>query len=342
MESRIVEDRNPELEESFSFSSYDFNSSSSFVFFSDNEDIDDNSDDDGGGGRDSYIEIALEPANIHQKNKYDNDEEEAMELRISFSSSIPLPDQETNTAELCESVASSASSSSSSFTFTSSFTESQRNTEAESKQPSDCTKQEKTIKSKVHKTFSSSFRIYSPEIDVGDSSADTARLNLVPASRKNVPKIATTTMSSTGMLMNFFVKLRVSKLKTLLASFLKASQTNSGRHKGKKPEETFRTNYRNLINPIDKGSAAAERKQGNGEKSRMLELNLDAIKEYVLEAMSITSLGRRDRRTKSCPVSTKSSPIHLRSMSESNKMSATENSIQAAIAHCKRSLGPNI
>ncbi|KAJ6739763.1 hypothetical protein OIU74_004514 [Salix koriyanagi] len=109
--------RDRELEESFSFSScYDFNSSSFQSIFSDE------SDDE------SYIEIALEPSNIQQKNcggDIDNWSDEEMELRISFSSSVPFQEPSTPTSSIeYESAAtlskspSSSSSSSSSTTFT--------------------------------------------------------------------------------------------------------------------------------------------------------------------------------------------------------------------------------
>lgn len=138
----------------------------------------------------------------------------------------------------------------------------------------------------------------------------------------------------------------------MLASFMKPSQVNSSLgkrsgHKGKSVDETLRT----PIKPFDKllvqrdqarrsSNANPNNLFRNGERSRVLEVNLDAIKG-VLEAISI-SFGRKDKKTKCCPNSIKSSPIHQRFPSENYKMAATDNSIQAAIAHCKRSFDPNL
>ncbi|KAJ6708498.1 hypothetical protein OIU85_028734 [Salix viminalis] len=107
--------RDRELEESFSFSScYDFNSSSFQSIFSDE------SDDE------SYIEIALEPSNIQQKSyggDIDNWSDEEMELRVSFSSSVPFQEPSTPASsidqyESAATMSKSPSSSSSTTTFT--------------------------------------------------------------------------------------------------------------------------------------------------------------------------------------------------------------------------------
>lgn len=74
MENSILS-RDSELEESFSFSCYDFNTAVSF--FSEEEDC--GNDDD-----ESYIEIALD-TDDHKDGKHD-EEADAFELRISYSS----------------------------------------------------------------------------------------------------------------------------------------------------------------------------------------------------------------------------------------------------------------
>ncbi|PON47742.1 hypothetical protein PanWU01x14_242090 [Parasponia andersonii] len=75
--------------------------------------------------------------------------------------------------------------------------------------------------------------------------------------------------------------------------------------------------------------------------SRALDVNLGAVRG-VLEAVNMTSSthSRTNRKTGSCPSSVKSSPMHQGfATDDSGKFFARENSIQAAIAHCKSSLG---
>ncbi|KAJ9179705.1 hypothetical protein P3X46_008040 [Hevea brasiliensis] len=351
MESKTFESRDPKLEDSFSFSScYDFNSSSSLTILSDNDQTDDDDED-------SFIEISLDPAHLGDgdlgggRGVEDCDDDEMEHLR-SFSSGVFLP-TETKTSELCESVTSCtsslSSSSSSVYTFSSSSTEeeSQRNSQVESKLCN--SRMQKTIRSKVLfpavnrfvNTFTSSFR-ESSEIDQGDGRLpDANQLDLAASSTSKPSKITTTTITiNNGAMMNFFTIFRALKVRTLLASFLKASKAKSTNDKGKIREKTMIWSYnQSLTKPtMDKGSM--ETKQG--KRSRVLELNLDSIRR-VLEAMNIRNIGRRERRTKSCPGSTKSSPIHQRFPSENytSSSAATDNNIQAAIAHCKRSFGPD-
>jgi hypothetical protein len=154
-----------------------------------------------------------------------------------------------------------------------------------------------------------------------------------------------TAMNSSGIVMKFLVKFRTLRIRTLLASFMKSRQEINF-PRGKKNIGAYQT----LIKPFDKwlvrkgqgSSSNSNNPFGNGDRSRVMEKNLDAIRG-VLEAMS-TSVGGKDRKSKSCPSSTKSSPTHLgfSSGDQNHKICAQDNSIQAAIAHCKRSFGPNI
>lgn len=80
-----------------------------------------------------------------------------------------------------------------------------------------------------------------------------------------------------------------------------------------------------------------------GENSRLLVMIFDSITRMV-EAVSKNIIGARGKtklQSKSCPGSIKSSPIHQegRSVSSENKIYARDNSVQAAIAHCKQSFG---
>lgn len=147
-------------------------------------------------------------------------------------------------------------------------------------------------------------------------------------------------------IMKLFIKFRAMKVRTLLATFMKSRQVvsspGSSDHKKKKSKER-------LVKPIDKWLIQRNQEQGDniikdnekslpiGEKyPRVLEINLDKIKGAV-EAISM-GVGRKNRQTRSCPTSIKSSPLHSGFPSET-KLYSRETSIQAAIAHCKRSFG---
>ncbi|KAF2306580.1 hypothetical protein GH714_019581 [Hevea brasiliensis] len=236
METKSIECRDPELEQSFSFSGCcDFKSSSSLAIFSDinqSEDDDDN---------ESYIEIVLEPSRVGfdgggGSREEEDDCDDEMELRISLSSGVLLP-VETKTSDLYKSVNSCASSlsssSSSAFTFSSSSTG-----------------------QKV-----SGINRESSEIGLGDGRPpDANRLDFLASSNSTrKPSKITTTKINSGMMMKFFIKFRALKLGTLLASFLKASQAKSSTDKVKTREESTLWTYNQSL--MDKGSLQ-ERKQG--------------------------------------------------------------------------------
>ncbi|KAI9380720.1 hypothetical protein POPTR_016G141900v4 [Populus trichocarpa] len=339
--------RDQELEESFSFSScYDFNSSSFQSIFSDE------SDDE------SYIEIALEQKNYH--GDIDDWADEEMELRISFSSSVPFQEPSTTTTSIeNESAATmskspSASSTTTTFTMNSSSPSKegdQWDTQMGSKASNSNCRIQKTIKRKaqfpkVHgflNMLKPSLTVSSEASDENGRPASSNHLELVrPSTMKGSKETA---MNSSGIVMKFLVKFRTLRIRTLLASFMKSRQEINF-PRGKKNIGAYQT----LIKPFDKwlvrkgqgSSSNSNNPFGNGDRSRVMEKNLDAIRG-VLEAMS-TSVGGKDRKSKSCPSSTKSSPTHLgfSSGDQNHKICAQDNSIQAAIAHCKRSFGPNI
>ncbi|XP_030500401.2 uncharacterized protein LOC115715871 [Cannabis sativa] len=78
--------------------------------------------------------------------------------------------------------------------------------------------------------------------------------------------------------------------------------------------------------------------------SRAMDVNMGALKG-VLGAVNMTRSGHNNsrssnRKTSSCPSSLKSSPMHgFPSSDDNRKFFSAENSVQAAIAHCKSSLG---
>lgn len=339
-----ITDRDPELEESFSFSGcYDFNSSFQSIFF-------DESDDE------SYIEIALEPSqkNGHGGINYWADEE--MELRISFSSSVPFQELSTKKISNEHESAATMSSSPSSTTFTMSSSSpsmesGQRDAQMGSKaSPSTCRAQ-KAIKRKVQFPKVNSFlHMLKPSLTVSSEADDG---NGRPATNNHLALVSSSTMkgskatamSSNGIVMKFLIKFRTLKIRTLLASFMKSCQ---GMNSPPEPRNTG--THQKLTNPFDKWFAQASSSSnvysnnlfGDGERSGVLEMKMDTVRGVVETMSSSSSIGREDRKFRSCPNPTKSSPVHqeLSSDDQNHKICAKDNSIQAAIAHCKRSLGP--
>ncbi|KAJ6395155.1 hypothetical protein OIU77_020421 [Salix suchowensis] len=336
--------RDRELEESFSFSScYDFNSSSFQSIFSDE------SDDE------SYIEIALDPSNIQQKNyggDIDNWSDEEMELRISFSSSVPFQEPSTPASSIeYESAATLSKSPSSSSSSTTTFTmnssspskeSGQWDTQMGSEASNSTCRIQKANKRKVPKVNSflimlnPSLTVPSEANDENGRPANNNQLELVRTRTKGSRETAT---NSSGIMTRFLVKFQTLKIRTLLASVMKSCQETSF------PREKKNIGtYQKLMKPFDKwlvrkgqGSRSSSNKPfGNGEKSGVVEKN-------VVDAMS-TPVGGKDGKSTSCPTSTKSSPTHqaFSGGDQDHKICAKDNSIQAAIAHCKRSFVPNI
>ncbi|KAJ6403478.1 hypothetical protein OIU84_015394 [Salix udensis] len=339
--------RDRELEESFSFSScYDFNSSSFQSIFSDE------SDDE------SYIEIALEPSNIQQKNyggDIDNWSDEEMELRISFSSSVPFQEPSTPASsidqyESAATMSKSPSSSSSTTTFTMNYSSSpskesgQWDTQMGSEASNSTCRIQKANKRKVQFPKVNSFLIMlNPSLTVSSEAndengrpANNNQLELVRTRTKGSKETAT---NSSGIMTRFLVKFQTLKIRTLLASVMKSCQETSFPR-----EKKNMGTYQKLMKPFDKwlvrkgqdSSSSSNKPFGNGERSGVAEKNVDAMS---------TPVGGKDGKSTSCrPTSTKSSPTHqaFSGGDQDHKICAKDNSIQAAIAHCKRSFVPNI
>lgn len=175
--------------------------------------------------------------------------------------------------------------------------------------------------------------------------------------RKKASKNTTAILNGAGGITRFFIKFRAIKVRNLVASFVKPLQVISSQgkseHKKKRSKEIIQYYQRRLTKPFDKWTVQRNH-QGNdcnnnnnnnnkstsfggGEKyySRVLEINLDPIRG-VLEAVSM-GIGGKDRQTRSCPTSIKSSPLHRATFPSESKVHTTDNSIEAAIAHCKTS-----
>ncbi|KAH7521220.1 hypothetical protein FEM48_Zijuj07G0010100 [Ziziphus jujuba var. spinosa] len=159
---------------------------------------------------------------------------------------------------------------------------------------------------------------------------------------------------------SLFIKLRGIKIGTLISFIVKPRRVGvaeavppQGTSNNKKISRETVEYCRRLIKPLalDKWLLQRNKDQTTsssiksshdqvGEKSnRVLEINMGAVRG-VLEAMSITINGRKDRKARSCPSSIMSSPLHEGVPSDQYcyyKSYSRENSIQSAIAHCKTS-----
>uniref|UniRef100_A0A5B7CCG4 Uncharacterized protein n=1 Tax=Davidia involucrata TaxID=16924 RepID=A0A5B7CCG4_DAVIN len=207
----------------------------------------------------------------------------------------------------------------------------------------------------------------SPRDENGRPPPELLRGSIIKTKTREASKVATATNGNGGV-MNFMVKFRSIKyLQSMLASFVKRQrQVLSPRGNKRRSEQVMTTvqiNDQRLIKPcrpppvqwnrpgerINGSNSNSNNCLGNDEKSRVLEIKLDAIREVLSAAVSVSINNRwrkrkgSNKKTKSCPSSIKSSPIHkggVPTSSDQSKIYATENSsVQAAIDHCKRSFG---
>ncbi|KAA8517607.1 hypothetical protein F0562_015081 [Nyssa sinensis] len=338
MESKIS-CRDPELEESFSFSSFDVISCPGF-FFSDNDDDEEDEE--------AYIEIALQhtPTSPHGEENYKTDNE--LDFRLSFSPLVHFP------------LLSSSSTTSFSSTPTSLGSSDIAHHDAISSlglpAPSKISHAHATNNGKVQ--FPVVGRVLNMLLTalkgssskIGDESCRSHQNRQLPDTPVNgdllqgsiiktskPSKVATA--ASNGSVMKFLVKFRSINFHSMLASVVKGRQLNSpgGSSQQKKRRSEAKPVQRN------RGESTTNNKKsmGNEEKSRVLEINLDAIRG-VLEAVTMNINRRKGKQTKSCPSSIKSSPTHGGVPTDQSKIYATENSVQAAIDHCKTSFGQTV
>ncbi|XP_062005196.1 uncharacterized protein LOC133722328 [Rosa rugosa] len=169
-------------------------------------------------------------------------------------------------------------------------------------------------------------------------------------------KVSNIKTTVNGGIMKLLFKFRAMNLGTLVASFVKPRKvvcppdqeychfSNEVRKNKKSKAQSTLQNQKPLdkffVQKKQQGKRVkmdSSREVGGGEKSRALEKNLNAVRG-VLEAIGSsmsTGVNRKERRTRSCPSSIKSSPIHKEFAGDQSKVFARETSIQAAIAHCK-------
>lgn len=346
------QDQLEDRQESFSFSTYDFSSSSFGVVLSDGEDSDE-----------SYIEIELERSKSYGTGGIHSDDEDGeIELRISISSHHPFPQLAIPSfSQAVDAAESGSSRSSPSTTYTSTSSVS-------SKAPDDNKKatESKEISggrrgavqfpavSRLLSMLISSLKV-PPEIcqekDVACSNEKQDKKTETLRSRKPSSKTRTTT---NGGIMKFFIKLRAMQAKALLARIMKTRDAVAADPKGKKRtsdrerkqklEETREFYQRTSASKSAKSSSPSPSSSAGTNqcynKSSSVRMNNNGDDGLFIPKMSgkkVEALNRgRIKRTPSsssssvsCPSSIRCSPLH-----------AGENSIQAAIVHCKNSFAP--
>lgn len=331
--TKFLQPEGDERTESFSFSCL---SNSAMVF----------TDDGGSSSDESFFEIALESGSA-RKSKSDHpqnrENEKEMELlRISFSSSFPLPELVTN-GPLINDRFERSTSSFESVTFVS-FPSTSTTSRSQSTRSTADAKFWRApplgrSSSSFNKTLKRRLKFPNTENSVEDqgnsdgSFGDAFKAQIQRNQEEFVKGRNMSNITNKGGMMKIFRKSK--KFGGILASLMKPRKLTSsdqvnvtGRIK-KRSEEKLQRNS-SQITPWDKSPVQME--QG---KNRGFKMNLESIRGVV-------SFGRNERRrTMSCPSSIKSSPIHSEYSSESKMMCVRDSSIQAAIAHCKISLGQN-
>ncbi|RVW79619.1 hypothetical protein CK203_050017 [Vitis vinifera] len=305
-----------DMDESFSFTCCDFS-----------DDEGDDKDDD-----ESYIEIALEPL----PTKDDDD----LKLRVSFSSSrVPLKELFVDQVLLSPDASSSSSLSSSS-------SSKSRGSElitsglsgTNSKSNNSTRRVQFSAINRVLNAFVSSSRV--------PSSEETDRIDenrrLASSESRKASKVTT---AINGSITKILIKFRSIKIRPMLTSFVKPRQIKGNKVKSQEMSSTI-WSHRKLIKPLDNrtiGEGRGDCRRKKTKTSAAMDINMEAIRG-VLEAISSMSIGGRSKqtktKTKSCPGSIKCSPINERGVADRESRGYTrENSVQAAIAHCKRSFG---
>ncbi|XP_009606101.1 uncharacterized protein [Nicotiana tomentosiformis] len=350
---------------SFSFSSFDFNSSHG-LFSSDDDgshgydasyvmyDTDDDDDDDG-----AYIEINLNPlptkttlvdydgesVNFHREEK----EASEVELRISFSAGIP------STVTTCSISAAETSRSTTQHAQRTinkprlglfvSLTRIINAFVASSAKTSNLVRVEEA-------NFGHEFeheRIHLPSMSKADYTE-------MLRSRKDRTMVA----SKPNGIMSFIVKFKYRNIPSMLFSMLSPKpkreqmparqpllQRGSNTCNGNPTNDTTKLktrnhselNYQDLTRDKSTSSVAGIM---NLKAMRGVLDSLVRTGRYYTSARTRTSFANKHSKSKSCPSSIKSSPMHSNNIScgdEVRRFYSRDNSVQAAIAHCKKSFG---
>ncbi|CAA2955562.1 Hypothetical predicted protein [Olea europaea subsp. europaea] len=265
-------------------------------------------DDDDKNDVDAYIEIELEPAKTlipgtrENKGKISEDKDEDKDEEVEFRISFSTVFRKSSSANM--------------FSFPAIY----------SGDASDSAAGSQTVT-----IFPPTWKRLEPPVDDEDFQSNeyeqTATINRELLQSRKAPK-------ATGV-MKMLLKFRSISFRSMLTSLLKVGKSTTT---AAKTQQVFvitdvkAENRRSSLNPFDKlFPQKARRESRTGERSKLLEINSEGIRK-LLDTVSIKT-ANQTRQAKSCPNSIKSSPIN------ENRFYSRENSVQAAIAHCKKSFG---
>ncbi|XP_044474091.1 uncharacterized protein LOC123202300 [Mangifera indica] len=249
---------------------------------------------------DQYIEIALErPVNGHNPDDGSNQSE----FFISFSSSSSDPFLQLPNCGLACADTVDCIGTDLSDAVTASLSASSSATSASSLSLSSADTRRRTTEPNVKAQKTIKRRLLNSLLSNREASTE-----MVSKNRKE-------TTNDGGVLMKFLIKCRSMNIRAILASFMKPYQFIYSSHHG---NTTSSSGQKKMMNRTSQSL------------KKPFDMNLDAMRG-VLEAVS-SRLSSKDSKTKNSPSATKAISIQQGYQIENT-------SIQAAIAHCKRSFG---
>ncbi|KAK4724616.1 hypothetical protein R3W88_027395 [Solanum pinnatisectum] len=360
---------------SFSFSSLDFNSSnnsaslfsssSSDDFFASNFIMYDTEDDDGDNDDGAYIEINLDPPRSIQKTvleekEFKNSNTSEVELRISFSST-GIPPTETTTTTTCGTTQHAQGT-----TTTTTMSKPRRGRLFVS-----------SLARIVNEFIAASSVKTSNSVKAIEANNNVAHENgpahVLPLSKSDCAEMIRTRKDCTMVpsknngIMNFIVKLKYKNIPSMLISMV-TPKPKKGQIRARQPllqrerSSTCRgrdpmNNNNNLMKLKTRNHSDLNHQDVNHDKSTSSSvaaiINFKAMRG-VLDALIVKTSryctsattgggllsGNKHNSSKSCPSSIKSSPMHNNVCEDDvRRFYSRDNSVQAAIAHCKKSFG---
>ncbi|WMV51704.1 hypothetical protein MTR67_045089 [Solanum verrucosum] len=355
---------------SFSFSSFDFNSSnnsaslfssSSDDFFASNFIMYDTEDDD-----DRYIEINLDPPlsiqkKVREEKEFKNSNSSEVELRISFSST-GIPPTETTTTTTCGTTQHAQGTT---ITTTTTMSKPKRGRLFVS------------LAHIVNEFVAASSVKTSNSVKAIEANNNVAHENgpahVLPLSKSDCAEMIRTRKdcsmvpSKNNGIMNFIVKLKYKNIPSMLISMVTPKPKN-GQIRARQPllqrghgstcrgRDPMNNNSNDLMKLKTRNHSDLNHQDVNHDKStssvagiinfKTMRGVLDALivktSRYCTSATTGGGLlsGNKHNNSKSCPSSIKSSPMHNNVCDDDvRKFYSRDNSVQAAIAHCKKSFG---
>ncbi|XP_004249019.3 uncharacterized protein [Solanum lycopersicum] len=347
---------------SFSFSSFDCNSSNNSAslfssstddFFASNFIMYDTEDDDGDNDDGAYIEINLDtPRKLALEDKeFKNSNSSEMELRISFSSTGIPPTTTCGTTQHAQGT-----------TTTTTTAKPRRGRLFVS------------LARIVNEFIAASSVKTSSSVRAIEANNNVAHENgpahVLPLSKSDGAEITRTrndctiVPSKNNGIMNFIVKLKYKNIPSMLISMVTPKPKNAqirarqpllqrGRSSTCRGKDPMNNNNNYLMKQKTRNHSDLNHQDINHNKSTSGIINFQAMRgvldalivktsRYCTSATTTGGLlsGNKQNSSKSCPSSIKSSPLHSNVCDDDvKKFYSRDNSVQAAIAHCKKSFG---